>query len=252
MGKINARNFQLNLAFNDQDLRTPKHDEIMHWLTAWTQNTANIRPLYAKAARQRSEHVEHRLDAQSAKLLEPLREYEKERILSDLNRQFSGRVSAVKEAWPKEPERRVDYCRMQWEPPLKNGRGIVGFCDLHCQYNVSFELEKVLLSQYSLASVEPVPRDPEKPAYSPNRWAFALVTSGEWWRQPADECNLYFEVKTEIRSVGELMRQLQLYRSTDTFQWSTRNRLVVVAPANNEAASVCEAHGISFVDYRPN
>ena len=44
MGDINNRNLQLKLAFQDEDMRKPAHDKIMHWLDVWVKETKNIAP----------------------------------------------------------------------------------------------------------------------------------------------------------------------------------------------------------------
>ncbi len=78
--------------------------------------------------------------------------------------------------------------------------------------------------------------------------------SEETWSEGFGTLRLFFEVKTEIPSVGELMRLLQMYRNSMTFRFRSEervvSRLIVVAPPNNEAASVCQDHGIAFLEYR--
>lgn len=244
MSKINGRNYQLGLAFNDGDLRKPKHDEIMHWLTSWVQNAENVRPFYLPKGVYRKASKSHRLTAEAEELLRPLKEHEKERVLRSFqNRLHWAEEWDVRQPWPDEPERKLRFRKSQWELPLRAERGgLLGFCDLCAEYEGTTTLEKVLVTLYSAAP----PNDARGGSY----WGFDPAGSAEEWRQHGGEVKIFFEVKTEIPSVGELMRQLQLYRSTETIRghW---NHLVVVAPPNNEAATVCESHGISFVQYRP-
>lgn len=75
----------------------------------------------------------------------------------------------------------------------------------------------------------------------------------EVYRSGPGNYEIYFEVKSEIKSIGELIRQLQLYRSSSTFHESLpRARLVVVAPPHNGAASVCHENGFDLLEYRPD
>lgn len=244
MSRINTRNYQLGLAFNDGDLRKPKHDEIMHWLSSWVQDPENARPFYAPKQISRTISKSHRLNAEASTALRALKDHERESTL----RSFQGRFAwheerDVKQVWPDEPHRELKFRKLQWELPLKDQRGgLVGFCDLCADFDATCSLDKTLVSLYSATP----PTDRHR-----SGWNFELSGTTEEWRQQSGEVRIFFEVKTEIPSVGELMRQLQLYRTTETIRgyW---NHLVVVAPPNNEAASVCEAHGIAFVPYRPN
>lgn len=243
MSRINTRNYQLGLAFNDGDLRKPKHDEIMHWLSAWVQNVENVRAMYETKEIRRRASKPHRIAASSHSALKSLKEYERENVLTSFRTRFSRQDWEVREPWQNEPERLMTFQKLEWEVPLRDGRGgLVGFCDLAAEYSATATLEKAMITLYSATP-------PDGPRYS-SSWKFDEIEKKEEWLQHAGTMKLFFEVKTEIPSVGELMRQLQLYRGTDTIKasWS---HLVVVAPPNNEAAAVCQAHGISFVQYRP-
>ena len=54
----------------------------------------------------------------------------------------------------------------------------------------------------------------------------------------------FFEVKTEIPSLGELMRQLQLYRQYLRGNW------FVVSPDTRFRDTLIE-QGVGFIEYRP-
>jgi hypothetical protein len=60
--RLNTRNYQLNLAFNDADLRKPKHDEIMHWLAAWVRRPENARQFVGRQHKHRRTIKQHALD----------------------------------------------------------------------------------------------------------------------------------------------------------------------------------------------
>lgn len=66
-----------------------------------------------------------------------------------------------------------------------------------------------------------------------------------------DEIRLYVEAKTKIRSIGELMRQLNLYRSVVR----SGSRFLVVAPSmewDSETKAILHEQGIATVDYLAN
>jgi hypothetical protein len=55
--------------------------------------------------------------------------------------------------------------------------------------------------------------------------------------------SLLFEVKTEIRSCGELMRQINLYRTHET-----QGRFFVVSPDDRFKPTLA-SEGVGFVEY---
>lgn len=66
-----------------------------------------------------------------------------------------------------------------------------------------------------------------------------------------DEIRLYVEAKTKIRSIGELMRQLNLYRSVVR----SGSKFLVVAPSmewDSETKAILHEQGIATVDYLAN
>jgi len=246
MSNINTRNYQLNLAFNDTDLRTPKHDAIMHWLQAWVKEADNVRRLLRPKFSHRIEAIRHELTPDSLSLMKGSPDAHS--ITSDFSIQHKESSADVKAPWQGEPGPDLRFHQMQWELPLKGERGeVIGFVDLWARYSVGEVLRRVTTKSHRLDSLEPK----ERHSRFLQTWSFSPVGDHVTYEQQLTGLSLFFEVKTEIRSVGELMRQLQLYRSSSTFRGHAPSRLIVVAPANNEAASVCLDHGIPFIEYRP-
>ena len=242
VSRINTRNYQLGLAFNDGDMRKPKHDEIMHWLSAWVKNVDNVRSFIGSKKVPRQILTDHRLSPEAREAINAVPEGERRSIWLSFQNQFPDGEIDTSQEWPDEPPSTIKFIKYQWELPLRNARGgEVGFCDLCADYEVTSLLEKIDVLLYS-ATPRPTSRYPS--------FKFEQCGSRQEWRQQSGQMRLFFEVKTEIPSVGELMRQLQLYRGTETARgfWT---HFAVVAPPNNEAASVCADHGISFVQYRP-
>jgi hypothetical protein len=148
----------------------------------------------------------------------------------------------------------LSYKRSEWEMPLSSERGqAMGFCDLYCEYSVGNFLSWQTKIAYQLNSLSV-----SEGSIIGKKITFSKTSEKQAWQQYATAARLFFEVKTKIPSVGELMRQLQLYKTSPTFRWSpgdgpkSINKWIVVAPPNNEAVSVCAQHAIFFVEYRNN
>ncbi len=77
---------------------------------------------------------------------------------------------------------------------------------------------------------------------------YEYVGDNHRWSETEIDIRLLFEVKSEIRSIGELMRQLQLYRSTDSFR-NISTKLIVVAPPHADAKRICNEQGVHFLEY---
>jgi len=250
MSKLNPRNYQLALAFNDSDLRAPGHDEIMHWLSNWVRQESNIRSLIRPSYRGRESISINRLDEQSKVEIAKLPTHKQNWVTNAFNHQHKETRIKVAELWPDEPMVELNYKKSEWELPLSSERGQpTGFCDLYCEYQMGDVLSHATTHVYSFASSEEF--------FVGERSNFSKVEESQAWRQYTTVVRLFFEVKTKIPSVGELMRQIQLYRTSPTFRGSpdcgprSVNKFIVVAPPNNEAASVCAEHEIHFIEYRP-
>lgn len=214
----------------------------MHWLSAWVKNVDNVRGFIASKKVPRQIVTDNRLSPEAREAINIVPDGERRSILMSFQNQFPDREIDTSKEWLDEPPSKIKFLSYQWEFPLRNSRGgEIGFCDLCAVYEVTSLLERVDVVLYS-ATPRPTSR------YA--SFKFEQCGTLQEWRQQSGKMRLFFEVKTEVPSVGELMRQLQLYRGSETARgyW---NHFVVVAPPNNEAASVCEDHGISFVQYRP-
>jgi hypothetical protein len=247
MSQINPRNYQLGLAFNDADLRKPDHDKIMLWLNDWVKEPANLRH-FLPSSYSRSIAYRNRFDGEAEALLLTLGHHQQQLLRRDIGEVPRERATDYGGAWPDEPPFKTELVRSSWERMLKSDRGsLVGFCDLHCVYEVWHNLTKAIIQYYKICPTD-------EPGPLCREWK--IEKSGaieEVYRSGPGNYEIYFEVKSEIKSIGELIRQLQLYRSSSTFHESLpRARLVVVAPPHNGAASVCHENGFDLLEYRPD
>ncbi|HWE47509.1 MAG TPA: hypothetical protein VG407_15910 [Caulobacteraceae bacterium] len=238
--------FQLKLAFADEDLKHPTHDKIMFWLSKRVEDPAIGRQFLPTLPLERVAAITHMPDNET---LAGLR--------SDglhLHHHFqtgdhSSSSETVDAHWPNEPAMAFEFKRLRWEAPLTEKERTVAFADLEAEY----EYGRTLIGRTThLYSGLRTPR----PGGHGASWKYEKSGETFEFEQSVRRCRIFFEVKTAIKSVGDLMRQLNFYRQLEQLRGRSdgglRPRLVVVAPFHEEAAAVCKAHGYGFVAYRPS
>ena len=247
MGKINEKNLQFRLAFNDEDLRKPAHDDIMKWLDVWVKEPENVRRFF-KDFRSRTRNEFHSLDEESKQFVES--SADKNSINQQFNARYTSKYSEVKKHDLPEPALTIKYKGRQWEGMLYardesySRKQFLGFCDMVATYNVTSE------TSHDTNHIMKVELDKETTYYK--SWKFTEVETQVGLAERVEPKRIFFEVKTEIRSIGELLRQLQFYRSSAEVSHAYQHSgiaLVVVAPPNSEARQIVESHGFGFVDF---
>jgi len=209
MGKPRAQTIQQRFGFLDSDLTTSTHDTIMFWLDA---------------------NMEQIVVSLMGKLHLPT-EWEQEEIKCGLKlieranaTQFSYVHDIVAEPIPPFPGIKIGCKR--WEVPITQEKSnfIVGFIDMQVSISEPSLHLKYLWGQDSY-------------------WKKGEPASGEWSISYQDNYRpLYFEVKTSIPSIGELLRQVRMY------QTYTSGKFFVVAP-DDKFESILSEQGIGFVKY---
>lgn len=241
MAKPKAQTLQQRFGFMDEDLKKPKHDEVMLWLDScveekladwlgipneWTEDEIAELRRNSEAERQsKIRQAAQELEESKAWLAQlqayPVKETafaeaieQGERILrerEERNTQLEKGLERVsrdiqESSVPSKPSIRI-YSK-QWEKPIKSKEYIIGFVDMMVIY------EQPLLSM----SIELTDQGWIE------RWNVTFI------RYSHDEENrVHFEVKTEIPSLGELIRQINMYRSYGA------NRFFVVSPDDSHA-----------------
>jgi hypothetical protein len=239
--KPRAKTIQERLGFQDEDLPKPKHDEIMLWLDAniesvvaglfhkeWAE--AEISSLEGRARRMWLERLKdgHGVGPEEAKRLRILDadvqnwcsqgDLDKERECKDRREAYLLTLASNFPQLGPAPSR--PPCKIEsrtWEHPIMDRNFVVGFVDF-CVVMREFFL--------SLGGVEN-----EGAAFAPA------------WKIMNSRVSLLFEVKTEIRSCGELMRQINLYRTHET-----QGRFFVVSPDDRFKPTLA-SEGVGFVEY---
>lgn len=252
MGRLKEQKSQLSFFLAEEDLRRPKHDEIMCWLDNWVRDVKNVSP-FLGGWRYRQESVEAVLMPESASAIEETSV--SLWVIKEMERRSSTKNRST--AWPDEPSPDMRFLNLQWERPLSDGPSgynrTIGYADLSAQYEIGWGLVGVERIYYQIDSQSSASSSRNIPEPKELRRAFAFEAH-------SGNLELFFEVKTEIRSIGELMRQLQTYRSAPRvtnacLRCGTGREfgpgLIVVAPPNVEAERIVRSHGFGWVDYSP-
>jgi hypothetical protein len=257
MGKIKEQNFQLKLALQDEDLKTPTHDEILFWVEEWARNVENIRP-FLKIAPQRREYTVVELDQTSLDSIKGASEIHSIEIsIKSENEKLH--FKPAKAPWEGEPPCQLVYKFGKWEPQLnvvdQNGNSrMVGFLDYAARYEFTCQVNRttrVIKRVVFDEDLKPVMGTSYRP---PRKWHLEEVETRVEFSVEMDYRRIYFEIKSAIKSVGDLMRQLTYYRNSHEIKVvEERNGIgiIVVAPENDKATRVIREQGYAFVAYTP-
>lgn len=241
MSKVDSRNYQLRLIYNDEDLPKPKHDQIMLWLENFVRDETKWPELIPVRFAKMSSIEENEIYRPDGRYLEP-QQYDNHyyETVRKLHPTSSVEVAASADA----PGRSSSFKNLTWEYALYDrsnyeGRpgARLGFVDMMANFDSDVELRHVTTRKFQY---DPKADDQKK---------YTLLETSAEWRVIRRVVQIFFEVKTEIRSIGELMRQMKLYMSSATVSQAPYRRLIVVAPRHDEASRVLRDHGIGFIPY---
>jgi hypothetical protein len=270
VAKPQAKTLQERMGFVDHDLKTPGHDAIMLWLddsatadqlaqwlgcvSGWSaeelEQVSTMQEMFQRHMASYGAEVAYHLDSiQSSEAA--LQRYESELqqeadanhrpdlsrwIVNERQRLQKAQAEAAQWAeaaaehasdtpptipvWPG-----LTITRKQWERPVMSREYTVGFVDLAVQY------ERPVLHVSAPASAHQrfIPRPT--------------------WRISWHPACAYFEVKTAIPSLGELLRQLNQYRQYLGRDYET-SEILVVCPDARFAEKIRE-QGFGFVQSPP-
>jgi hypothetical protein len=225
------------LGFQDADLKTPEHDEIMLWLDAQLREEEFCQRL----ARHPPEFDAEWLAAEEREAEQWTVDFREELLdaIADARVSSATQLEQVKElcleleSWTPPPRPEVPVARVAkvtWEQPIGDPRWIAGFIDLHAV--LSPVLEEVFLSgckgQFGTT------HDRE--------YRVSVPAWGTW----AYSAEFAFEVKTTLPSLGDLIRQIRFYQE----KWGRPQppRFYVVS-GETKFVSPLQSQGIGFIEY---
>lgn len=208
-----AQTFLQTLGFQDPDLQNPKHDEIIIWLTEEVKTHAvalSFEWYMGLDARK------HYVVDNKEKLLKEFKTFPSkvtEKIMSMTDDQ-------LKTFFDSRPVVDFRVAKVELEKPIvKQGNYIVGFADLIVY------VQKMMPEPYIDLSLD------DKDAVN------------FLWRYWNESISFIYEVKTQISSLGELLRQLNTYKA-----YYPAEKIVVVAP-KTPLQKIIEDQGYAFLEY---
>lgn len=231
MATRSSQTYQNRLAFGDPDRKTPEHDQIALWLDAnareITRRLCGLEKL-PEGWQWSAEYVQrfHKwVESETQKLLdEARREVERAKgsswgpsFVLTAQAKVEGIESQPPLGEPPVPEFKIT--RTVWEQPVTSGtnRFTHGFIDYVAEGYYDVSLRVTLPTAYVAASW--------------NEMEYSVFCFG-------------FEIKANIPSLGEVLRQVQYYRT-----YEPRMHFVVVSPDTRYVAQIV-SQGISFVPYQ--
>ncbi len=265
MAEPKAKTLQQRFGFMDTDMKKPKHDEIMLWLdsiveerlASWIQHELewdpevvsdsqkefldsrqNLLVLLARKKEQIDDHIQKFESLESVEKKSNFSFFEsryRERLEDlELLKELHNKVTLLEKLDPVPAKPSLSNIKKIWESPIKGYNDyIVGFIDL----KVIYDYPELILTGVTFSSnsdrISGI-------TWSP-KWEIRTIQQGHYPR--ADP--IYFEVKTEIPSLGELIRQINIYREYGA------KKIFVVSP-DDRYVNVLEEQGIGFIKYTPN
>lgn len=200
---------QQRFGFNDGDMKTPKHDEIMLWLND------NVRTVLSQLNSLPTDLLETRI--------EECRTDARFAIKNSRGEDFE---------WPglgDVPEPKPPEISVIWEKPITTrSQFVVGFIDM---------LVKVEYWELDIAGI-----DWSGLVKTREKLVLSRYNEAPRWQLFRNTEKIVFEVKSTIPSLGELIRQVRMYQE---FMEAT---YVVVCPDDRFAAAIA-SQGIQFVRY---
>ena len=184
-----SQTLQQRFGFQDKDLTTPKHDEIMMWLD---ENIIYILELLG---------IKSDIQMKQQKCVsESVMRSPKHNDLTEKLKDEAKNISICNDLSTLK-------IKKTWEYPITSNSYIIGFVDLNVK--IFFTINEF---------------------------------NGDEWSSYEDWFTLNFEVKTTIPSLGELFRQINMYREYD------KSRFIIVSPDNKFCEQI-ESQGLKFLKY---
>lgn len=217
--KKEPQTLQAKFGFQDSDLKTPKHDEIMMWLDShidavvarllgyapeWRWNPKYIVETKERVARG----IENRRIALRDEITRlqgeldslPENQYYRQTRLVNQIQEMRNELQLIPDALPELPEppcgTLYEITEKTWELPILSGKYTVGFVDMYTRVAHDSGLYVAGCIEEQLAGKTTV-----------------KLTDGLRWETAFHAATSFaFEVKPTIPSLGELIRQIRFYQ----------------------------------------
>ena len=258
MTKPKAQTFQQKLGFFDEDLKKPKHDELMLWLDKNIKEIVNN--LFNKPYEENEIQSIKQKTSEKCQFIIDYYERKITSLKNELNSSESGKKilgilyqTHTKEELPElisESEKKLEFIRKfianivvpdkpeitnihrKWELPVTttnySSKYIVGFID----YAASFKIPKIELTGYSYGN-----------EISTGKENCEIIIDRFGLNYSFIEQTILVEVKAEINSLGELIRQINHYKNY------LNGDYYVLCPENKYKETLIE-QGIKIIEYK--
>lgn len=257
MNKPKAQTLQQKLGFFDEDLKKPKHDELMLWLDNNIERIIN--KIFNSPFTDDEIKIIRERESMKIKTILDRYDYSIESFQKQLNYSesekrdlpFSLRYSNeelekfISEKLRKKkileqfdidstipPKPRITKIKKTWELPVStknySNKYTIGFID----FAATFNIPKIELLGLKYSQKE----------FSHKKDYYDIDESDLRYHYYPDEKTIFVEVKTEISSLGELMRQINHYKSY------LNGDYYVLCPDNTYKDKLLE-QGVNFIDY---
>lgn len=254
MAKQKAKTLQKQLGFVDDDLKTPKHDEIMQWIDKNAEGIINN--LFYKDWTEEREKFEKDI---FNRIPDVIKDRQVPIAINEVlikKTQDSGKIKQLKERIAIEEEKiqklrewkgfadhafskpKLKVIHKEWEYPItkktesrySSGITIIGFVDMKIEYE-----DYVLVIKKGLLKEGTEEHDVSQRSAWDFSGSFELSHNKE--RQ-----SIYIEAKSEIKSLGELIRQINVYRTYKKGNY-------FIASPDNRYIDILKEQGIGFIKY---
>ena len=243
------------MGFVDKDMHNSDHDTIVEWIDENSERILlNILP-----------RVFSTLGFHFGDLKYAIKEAQKYNTfpidLEEKIQNYKQELDRLKNAKILGGRKNVQFNSSIWELPIKSRNFVIGFIDLF--RSVSFDVENIInmnLDRYSFIKKTYMQKTHilTHPIHYPLEKTKEGKTGEEEeyeFKKPSLILNhynykVYFEAKTTIPSIGELMRQIQFYKTyipRDRDQYT--NKIGIVSYPNPRAQRIVESQGFFWIDY---
>ena len=270
MAEPKAKTLQMKLGFFDEDLKKPMHDDILKWINAdphkflskiyphfpsWNEKKIDFLKNYCDNIIQKNINElnnnitknSEKIETYKKSLDENNKEHYEYLILEreNENKLIAEKINSIKNSLDLNelPDRNpIKITDLSWEFPVTSqsksttgyvsSKNLIGFIDL----KLTFEFSTLTVTGIDFIEKKVI----DKIQWKQSEKEIDYKSGYEYFENCKE--TLYIEVKTEIKSLGELFRQLQTYKTY------INGNFVVVCPDDKEKQIIKE-QGFIFVKY---
>lgn len=228
MTKRKVNTIQEKFGFMDFDLKKPGHDEIMKW----TDN--NLDSILKECFEHKviwsiSERFQNKINAIPAlisNLKDTIEKKDNNLAISSWKKEILQELFSWKGFGQLPTRKSLKIDDNKWEYVIQSGKYVIGFVDLYVTFSIpSLNIRGIddANSGYKL-ELNHIPR----------------------WEIHWNKRGIAFEIKTEINSLGELIRQIRLYQN-----YMPGIDFIVISPDDSHT-ELLKSQNIGFYKYEPN